>query len=68
MNLRRGRAAHAAVANVRSLVAEKDVAGAKSALSLAQSALDKAAKRGVIKKGSASRKKARLSALIKRSR
>lgn len=36
-------------------------------LAEAYSAIDKAAKRGVIKKNTASRKKARLSALLKRS-
>jgi len=38
---------------------------AKKALSLAQKALDKAAKNGVIKKNAASRKKSRLSKAIK---
>ena len=36
-------------------------------LSAAYSAIDKAAKRGVIKKNTAARKKARLAALLKRS-
>lgn len=38
---------------------------AEKALALAYSAIDKAAKRGIIKKNTASRKKARLSRLIK---
>lgn len=39
----------------------------KEALRLAQQALDKAAKRGVIKKNTASRKKARLSKMLKKA-
>lgn len=67
MNIRRTRAAHDAVREIKNLLASKDVAGARKALSTAQAALDKAAKRGVIKKNTASRKKSRLAALVKRS-
>lgn len=67
MNIRRTRAAHDAVREIKTLLEKKDVAGAKKALAAAQAALDKAAKRGVIKANTASRKKSRLSALIKRS-
>lgn len=66
-NIRRTRAAHEAVKDIRKLLADKDVAGAKAAFKEAQSAIDKAAKKGVIKKNTAARKKSRLSALLKRS-
>lgn len=48
------------VKTVRDEVAKKDVKGATKDLALAFKALDKAAKKGVIKKGTANRKKARL--------
>ncbi len=67
VNLRLTRTSHNAVKEVRELVLKKDIAGAKKALEAAQSALDKAVKRGTIKKNTAARKKSRLSALIKRS-
>jgi small subunit ribosomal protein S20 len=49
-----------AVKDVRSQVASKDEKALKASLSLAYKALDKAAKKGIIKKGTADRKKARL--------
>ena len=49
-------------------VAAKDVAGAEKLLPTAYKAIDKAKKRGVIKANTASRKKARLAAAIKRAR
>lgn len=47
--------------------AGKDRAAQAEALKEAYQAIDKALKRGVIKKNTAARKKARLSALLKRS-
>ncbi len=44
-----------------------DAAAARESLSAAYKAIDKAAKRGVIKKNTASRKKSRLSAAVKRA-
>lgn len=58
-NLRVKRAYKAAVKEARAKPTEKN-------LKKAYSALDKAAKRGVIKKGKASRLKSRLSELIKK--
>ena len=52
------------VKTVRDEVAKKDVKGATKDLALAFKALDKAAKKGVIKKGTANRKKARLAKAI----
>ena len=49
-----------AVKTVRKDVLAKDVKSVKTDLSLAFKALDKAAKRGTIKKGQANRKKSRL--------
>ena len=52
------------VKTVRDEVAKKDIQGAQKDLALAFKALDKAAKKGVIKKGTANRKKARLAKAI----
>lgn len=53
-----------AVKTVRKEVAAKDKKSAEKDLSLAFKALDKAAKRGTIKKGQADRKKSRLTKAI----
>jgi small subunit ribosomal protein S20 len=53
-----------AVKDVRKDVLGKNEKSLKTTLSLAYKALDKAAKRGVIKKGTASRKKSRLAQAI----
>lgn len=53
------------VKTIQKLVIGKKWADAKESLSLAYSAIDKAAKKGVIKKNTASRKKARLSRMSK---
>ncbi len=49
-------------------LAAKDIAGAEKLLPSAYKAIDKAAKRGVIKSNTADRKKARLAAAIKRAK
>ena len=54
------------VKSVKKLVVAKTKEVTKEALSLAYKALDKAAKKGVIKKNTASRRKSRLSAAIKK--
>ena len=54
-----------AVKKVRRAVAEKDYSEATKWFPLAQKFLDKAAKKGVIKKNTASRLKSRLNAAIK---
>lgn len=53
------------VKSIEKLVVAKDWADAKKSLAIAYSAIDKAAKKGVIKKNTASRKKARLSRMAK---
>lgn len=52
------------VKSVRVTVAKKDKASSVANLKNAYKALDKAAKRGIIKKGTANRKKSRLSKAI----
>lgn len=66
VNLRRSRAMKDAVKEVRTLSA-KAGSDAKASLSKAYQAIDKAAKRGVIKKNAASRMKSRLVASIKKA-
>lgn len=53
------------VKKVEKLVREKKFDDAKKAVSVAYSAIDKAAKKGLIKANTASRKKARLSRITK---
>jgi small subunit ribosomal protein S20 len=53
------------VKSIEKLVVAKNWKDAKTSLSAAYSAIDKAAKNGVIKKNTASRKKARLSRMAK---
>jgi len=48
------------IKKIRSLINQKEIKEAQKNLPLAFQALDKAAKRGVIKKGTANRKKSRL--------
>ncbi len=50
----------------KKLIAEKKVKEAKEAFIVVQKALDKAAKKGYIKKNAASRKKSRLSVMVKK--
>lgn len=53
------------VKKIEKLVKERDTKEAKKLLSSAYSIIDKAVKRGVIKKNNASRKKSRLSKITK---
>ncbi len=66
-NIRRQKKVDAVLREIKKLVSEKKVKEATKAVSLAYSALDKAAKAGTIKKGAADRKKSRIVALIKRN-
>lgn len=63
-NDRNRRTMKEAVKTVRKDISQKDEKAIKSNLSLAFKALDKAAKKGVIKKGTANRKKSRLAKAI----
>jgi small subunit ribosomal protein S20 len=67
-NLRRKNALSDATKSLVKALAAKDIAGAEKLLPSAYKAIDKAAKRGVIKKNTASRKKSRLAFAIKRAR
>lgn len=64
MNLRRQKIMKESVKEVRVLAVAGNKKDAESKLKVAYQALDKAAKRGVIKKNTASRKKSRLAKAI----
>lgn len=66
-NARRKNALSDATKAFSKAIAAKDVTGAGKLLPAAYQAIDKAMKRGVIKKNTASRKKARLAAALKRA-
>ncbi|HSE34967.1 MAG TPA: 30S ribosomal protein S20 [Candidatus Paceibacterota bacterium] len=66
-NVRRVDAMREAVKTMRKLVVAKKVAEAEKMMASAYKAIDKAAKRGVIKKNTASRKKSRLMALVRKN-
>lgn len=65
-NLRRKRGVTDATKNVKKLAAT-DASAARESLSAAYKAIDKAAKRGILKPNTAARKKSRLSAQVKRA-
>jgi small subunit ribosomal protein S20 len=65
-NVRRKRALTDTTKAVTKLMAT-DAKGARESLSTAYKAIDKAAKRGIIKKNTAARKKSRLAKAIKRA-
>ena len=66
-NDRRRKDMRAAFKKVTKLVSEKKTKEAETSLSEAYKAIDKAWKRGIIKKNNAARKKSRLARLIKKS-
>jgi len=65
-NIRRKRVLTSATKDVQKLIAT-DVKEAGKNLSAAYKAIDKAAKKGIIKKNTASRKKSRLAKAVKRA-
>ncbi len=65
-NLRRLDTMRDSVKTVKKLVTEKKFTDAEKALAAAYKAIDKAAKRGVIKKNTAARKKSRAVLMIRR--
>lgn len=67
-NIRRKEALHDATKSLLKLLSKKDVVGAEKLLSSAYKAIDKAMKRGVIKKNTAARKKSRLALSLKRAK
>lgn len=64
-NVRRTRAMKSSVKDISSAISDGNKSEAEKMFSTVQKALDKAVKRGVIKKNTASRKKSRLAAAIK---
>ena len=66
-NDRRRRAMREAVKGVKKFVVEKKDQNAAELLPVAYKAIDKAAKRGIIKKNTAARKKSRLTLLVNKS-
>ena len=66
-NTRRKGTMNEVIKKVRKLVAAGSTKEAAELMPTAQKAIDKAAKRGVIKENTASRKKSRLSALVKKA-
>ncbi|MDO8593634.1 MAG: 30S ribosomal protein S20 [bacterium] len=67
-NIRRKEALHDAAKALLTALAKKDIAGAQILLPTAYKAIDKAMKRGVIKKNTAANKKSRLALAIKRAK
>ena len=67
-NVRRKTTMNDTVKKLRKMVTEGKVEDAQALLPKAYKAIDKAAKRGVIKDNTASRKKSRLSAAIKKAK
>ena len=67
-NLRRKRAMKEVIKKTQKLISTGNAKEAGELLPQAYKAIDKAAKRGVIKKNTASRKKSRLSAQIKKAK
>ena len=67
-NIRRKVALHDATKSLLTALTKKDVAGAEKLLPSAYKAIDKAMKRGVIKKNTAANKKSRLALAIKRAK
>lgn len=67
-NLRRKKAVDNAITDIKKALKNKNVDEAKKLLPKAYKAIDKAAKEHTLDKNTASRRKSRLSALIKRSK
>ncbi len=65
-NLRRMRTMKDAIKDIKTFIIDKKSKEAQALLPKAYKAIDKATKRGIIKKNNASRKKSRLVAAIKR--
>lgn len=66
-NVRRNNTMRDVIKDIKKAIVAGEVDKAKSLLPTAYKAIDKAAKRGVIKDNTADRKKSRLSAAIKRT-
>lgn len=64
VNARRSKTMKDTIKSIREDIANKAKSGAGDKLKIAYKALDKAAKRGIIKKGTANRKKSRLAKAV----
>ena len=67
-NVRRNSAMKSVIKDIKSAVQKGDAKKAEEMVPTAYKAIDKARKRGLIKKNTASRKKSRLVAMIKRGK
>ncbi len=67
VNDRRQDAMKSSIKKLKKLVTEKKVKEAREFFKTAQKAIDKAAKRGILKPNAAARKKSRLSSLVKKA-
>lgn len=67
-NVRRKNALHDATKSLMKLLAAGNIAGAEKLLPSVYKAIDKAKKRGVIKKNTASRKKSRFTIALKKAK
>lgn len=67
-NLRRKEDLKETIKKIKKLVSQKDIEGAEKLIPQAYKVIDKAAKRGVIKDNTASRKKSRLVSFIKKAK
>ncbi|TAL48792.1 30S ribosomal protein S20 [Patescibacteria group bacterium] len=66
LNLRQLQAARQVIKKLRGLIAAKKRAEAEALFPQVQKAFDKLAKRGIIKKNTAARKKSRLSVMVRK--
>jgi len=67
-NLRRAKEMKETIKDAKTLIAKKSAVEAEKLLPKMYAAIDKAAKKGIIKKNTAARKKSRLSKLIQKSK
>jgi len=63
-NLRVSRVLKTTLKDIKGLIAKKDKAGAEKAVAVTYKAIDKAAKKGILKANNAARKKSRLMTAI----
>lgn len=66
-NLRKNKAMNETVKEIKKLISGKDKKGAEKLLPKVYQTIDKAAKRGIIKKNTAARKKSRIVKMVQKS-
>lgn len=67
-NLRKKEQVSKTIKQIKKLLADKNVKEAQALMSKVQKVLDKSAKTGLLKKNNVSRKKSRISAMIKKAK